>query len=90
MLTLECWLLKIPWVFKAFKYVWAIWMTGLTMIRYFKGVRERRKMGMTFEQAADRAHHWEMQRIDEMLSNTKSAAFLAQRRIDKIKKEIGS
>lgn len=87
-IILESRLLKIKPIFKVWAFCYATVMTILTMIRYLKGVRERMKMGMTWEQASDRAYRFELQRIDEMVERERNEAYLAQRRIDKIDREL--
>jgi len=82
-LVLAVKLLRIGWVFQTWKFTFTVWMTALTIIRYWKGIRERRKMVMTWEQASERSHRYEIHRIDEMLARERNEMYLRQRQIEK-------
>lgn len=47
-------------------------------------------MGMTLEQATERSCRCECQRIDEMQSAMRNAVYLARRRVERLKSEVGS
>ena len=60
--------------YEAWCHFWATKMTIMSLCRYFLGIYERRKMGMSPKQAADRAFRWEMQRIKEIHAQIRNAA----------------
>jgi len=60
--------------------IWAGWMTACSITRYFKGVRERRKMGMSHKEASDRSYNCEMKKIDDMMTESRNRVMLMRRR----------
>jgi hypothetical protein len=88
-LRIQYWLLRMPWYREWSTRIWAAGMTLVSASRYLRSILEMRRMGMTLEQAMDRAYRWEIKRIEEMKTQWQNETYLARRRIAKVEKEIG-
>lgn len=85
---LESKLLKIRPIRMVLAFCWAFGMTTWSFLRYWKGILERMKLEMTFEQAKERSIRFELRRADEILEKYKNETYLTQRRIDKLDREL--
>jgi len=69
---------------------WAVWKTALTVWKYLMGIRERVRMGMTFQEASDRSYRWEVRKIEDALREAKDRLYLAKWKRQHIQKELDS
>ena len=57
----------------------AFLLTIRSYFRYRKGIRDRLRMGMTYQQADERAWREEVRRIEDFVSRHRNAIFLSRK-----------